>query len=137
VVKLRWLRLIPVVAVLWCVTEVSRLSAQGPSDSLITSVLVRHAIGEWRDSTMRAFCLVWTAERADRPHLLFLLDAVAADTTTTPLCPDPLGGFYPVLLDAPECPDEGRVRVTDRAFILIRCGDGRFARYRRPPGKAT
>jgi hypothetical protein len=131
--KLRWLGLVPVVAVLWATVEVRALAAQAPGDSLIMTKLVRDAIGEWQDGTYKAYCLTWVAEKPERPRILFLLDAVPADTSQTPLCGSPEGA-YPVFLDAPTCPPEERVAVTDRSFVLIRCGADSFARYRRAFG---
>jgi hypothetical protein len=131
--KLRWLGLVPILAVLWAVVEVRVLAAQAPADSLIMTLLVRQVIGEWQDGVLKPYCITWHAERADRPRLLFLLDAVAADTTHTPLCGN-AEGAYPVLLDAPTCPPDHQVNVTDRAWIIVRCGPNEFARYRRTFG---
>lgn len=135
--KLRWFGLVPACAIAWAAVEARSLAAQATGDSLITTLLVRQVIGEWRDSTYRGYCLTWVAAREDRPHVLFLLDAVAADTTQTPPCVAADGTRYPVLLDAPACPPEERIRVTDREWILIRCGPASFARYRRQPEKRT
>jgi hypothetical protein len=108
-------------------------TAQAPADSLIGTVLSRATLGPWYPGKRGTFCL-WTAERPDRPHLLTIVDAVPADTTVRPLCPDPLGGYAPVLVEADVCPEAGDVFVTDRAFILVRCApDGAVARYRRRP----
>jgi hypothetical protein len=133
--KLRWLGLVPVIAVLWAVVEVRVLVAQSaaPADSLIMTKLVRDAIGEWQDGVYRATCLTWWAEKPERPHLLFLLDAAPADTTVVPVCGH-ADGYYPLFVDAPTCPPEGQVNVAVHPFILVRCGQNEFARYRRVLG---
>lgn len=105
-------------------------NAQSP-DTLLTTVLVRQAIGEWRKDVIRPYCITFFAEKPDRPHLLMMIDVAPADTSRRPLCPDPSGGYLPVLVDLPECPPDERVSVTDRDWLMVRCGPNEFARYRR------
>jgi len=127
----RALRLIPLLALLWAGVEVRGLTAQAPADSLIATALVRRVVGEWRaDAPITAYCVTWSAERE---HLLILLDAVVADTTVRPLCAREHAGLsplpYPLLIDAPICPVD--IPVTDREWVIVRCGENAFQRYRR------
>ena len=126
-------RTIPVIAVLWAGVEVGRCEAQvvaQPADSLIGTVLSRSAIGQW-DGTVKVYCLTWVSEIPSRPHVLIVVDAVAADTTLHPICPNPEGGYYPMWLDGPTCPPGQVSPFEDRDFVIVRCGADVLARYRK------
>ena len=131
--KMRALGMIPVLAALWAGTEVAPVAkavAQAPADSLIGTVLSRSAIGQW-DGTVKVYCLTWVSEIPSRPHVLIVVDAVAADTTQHPICPNPEGGYYPMWLDGPTCPPGQVSPFEDRDFVIVRCGLDVLARYRK------
>ena len=107
-------------------------TAQSP-DTLLTTMLVRMKIGDWRKDVPQAFCVVFHAEKPERPHLLMLVDVEPINPSDRPLCPDPKGGWFPVLVDRPTCPPDSEVTVAFHEWIMIRCGPNDFARYRRQP----
>lgn len=132
--KLRWFGLVPALAIAWALIEVAPLAhaiAQAPSDSLIGTVLSRTAIGEWKGDTIRVYCITWHAEIPSRPHVLVVIDAAPADTTHHPICPNPAGGFYPLWVDGPTCPEGKDSPLPERAWIIVRCGPNALSRYRR------
>jgi hypothetical protein len=120
--KLRWLGLIPVLAVLWATVEVRALSAQ--QDSLYQLPTVRAALGGW--SPTRIYCVT---RAADYGTLLVLVSVSPADSTR---CARPDGTHAPLFVDATECPSE-TFDVGAYPFIIVRCGADD---YRRFPAKA-
>jgi hypothetical protein len=126
----RKMRRLGMLAVLAMGTLVPNLvTAQTPGDSLLGTALSRAAILPY--SLGAVYCITWHAERAARPHVLVVIDAVVADTTLRPICPNPDGGFYPVWIDGPFCPPGNTSPFPECEWVLVRCPDG-LARYRRP-----
>jgi hypothetical protein len=119
--KLRWLGLVPVMAVGWCSLEVRALSAQ-QGDSLYQLPMVRQTLGTWAPTR------IWCVTRAaDYGSLLVLVSVVPADSTR---CTLPDGTRTPLVIDADECPPDA-FDVGAYPFIVIRCGADSFARYKR------
>jgi hypothetical protein len=123
--KLRWLGLVPVLAVCWATVEVRALVAQQPPhDSLYALPWAREAIGEW-NGQQRIWCLTRWSDFGS----LFLIVSIAR--------PDPATqcGTYPPLVDLPECPKGDLVPVA-APFMLARCDGTGWMRFPAKPKQA-
>jgi hypothetical protein len=117
-VKLRWLGLVPVVAMGWCSLEVRALVAQQPPhDSLYAMPWVREQIGEWSGQGR-----VWCITRWSDFGSLFLVVSIARPDTTTHC------GALPLLVDLPECP-RGDLTPVAAPFMIARCGNDGWQRF--------
>jgi hypothetical protein len=119
--KLRWLGLVPCVAVMWAGVEVRALTAQ-PHDSLYALPSVRAAIGEWLPQWR-----VWCLTRYSDFGSLFVIVAVSHPDTATQ-CARPEGGSYPLVVDLPECP-KGELVPTAAPFMITRCNSDGWQRF--------
>jgi hypothetical protein len=128
-VKLRWLGLVPVVAMGWCSLEVRALVAQTPPDSLYQLPTVRAALGTWAPTR------IWCVTRAaDYGTLLVLVSVTPADSTR---CQRSDGTRAPLFIDAEECPpatfDPGQF-----PFVIVRCAADDYRKFqRRQPERRT
>jgi hypothetical protein len=122
--KLRWLGLVPILAVLWAVVEVRALGAQ-QGDSLYQLPMTREALGAWAPTR------IWCVDRAaDFGTLLVIVSVVPADSAR---CVRSDGTHAPLFIDATACPppdfDPGSY-----PFVIFRCGTEDYRRYKRTFG---
>jgi hypothetical protein len=127
--KLRWLGLVPVIALCWATVEVRALVAQTPPDSLYQLPTVRAALGTWAPTR------IWCVTRAaDYGTLLVLVSVTPADSTR---CQRSDGTRAPLFIDAEECPpatfDPGQF-----PFVIVRCAADDYRKFqRRQPERRT
>jgi hypothetical protein len=119
--KLRWLGLVPCVAVMWAGVEVRALTAQ-PHDSLHALPAARAALGEWQPQ-WKVWCLT---RHADFGSLFVIVSVAPPDTATQ--CTRPEGGSYPLVVDLPECP-RGELTPTAAPFMITRCDNTGWQRF--------
>jgi hypothetical protein len=119
--KLRWLGLVPCVAVMWAGVEVRALTAQ-PHDSLHALPAARAALGEWQPQ-WKVWCLT---RHADFGSLFVIVAVTPPDTATQ--CTRPEGGSYPLVVDLPECP-RGELVPTAAPFMITRCDNTGWQRF--------
>lgn len=110
-------------ALLLLVIAAAAAGAQAPAgDSMYALPWVRDSLGPWRSDSARVWCVT---RHADFGSLFVIASVVRADTDSA--CARPDGGFYPLLVDLPECPSS--LVPKSSPFILVRCEPGSWYRF--------
>jgi len=102
------------------------MAAQAPADSMYALPWVREALGPWRGDSVRVWCVTRHADFGS----LFVIASVARPDSAA-ACQDPAGGYYPIIIDLPECP-QGDVVPVHAAFALVRCSEHEWRRFPLP-----